>query len=301
MDDVKLALLELLAKITRLSFLPGKVTISELAFKLLNPKRSRVSMPVGDLQITVNLAEKLVRYIYFGAFEKAERRFIHSYVKPHDTAIDVGANYGYLSAEMLSAMQNQGTVYAFEPNPSVFEYLSTLEKSACGSFHPIQAAVSDSTSIGEEDMIDFYVDSSESMWSSAIPEIASPDCSRIFRIRSVTLSDFISDQAIPRIDFIKIDVEGLESSVLRGLYDHIKQNDRPTIMVEITDGNADNLLKSEEIIGKFQSLGYRLFEIDTRGELVNPSFERITSLSGTINLVLATNENLKLRLANLGA
>ena len=71
-----------------------------------------------------------------------------------------------------------------------------------------------------------------------------------YRVAVVRLDDFY-DQ--PRLDLIKIDVEGMEADVLRGAGRLIQQH-RPVIYAE-----NDRPEKSPELIGFIRGHGYRLF------------------------------------------
>ena len=71
-----------------------------------------------------------------------------------------------------------------------------------------------------------------------------------YRVAVVRLDDFY-DQ--PRLDLIKIDVEGMEADVLRGAAGLIRRH-KPVIYTE--NDRAD---KSPELIGLIRSYGYRLF------------------------------------------
>ena len=61
--------------------------------------------------------------------------------KAGDTAIDVGANYGAHSYTMLNRVGERGLVFAFEPNPVVFEALSALRRRH-QQFRPMCVALS---------------------------------------------------------------------------------------------------------------------------------------------------------------
>ena len=98
-----------------------------------------------------------------------------------------------------------------------------------------------------------------------------------YRVTVVRLDDFY-DQ--PRLDFIKIDVEGMEADVLRGAATLIRRH-KPVIYAE-----NDRPEKSPELIGLIRSHGYRFFW--HRPPLYSPDnftgspvnlFERIVSLN----------------------
>lgn len=55
---------------------------------------------------------------------RLDDQFIHSYVKKNDRIIDIGANIGSLAVLAAIKTGQSGTVYAFEPHPRMFHYLT---------------------------------------------------------------------------------------------------------------------------------------------------------------------------------
>ena len=123
------------------------------------------------------------------------------------TMIDVGAHFG----SSLGRFAKAGwTVYAFEPDPANRAKLVNRIK---GKPNVIlsEEAVSDTS--GQE--VAFYA-SDESSGISGLS--AFRDTHReVARVRTVTLNDVVARHGIDTIDFLKIDVEGFEMAVLRGL------------------------------------------------------------------------------------
>ena len=60
-----------------------------------------------------------------GAWSEPELALIHYAVRPGETAIDVGANFGLWSYHLARAVGPTGRVYAFEPVPYTYAVLAT--------------------------------------------------------------------------------------------------------------------------------------------------------------------------------
>jgi FkbM family methyltransferase len=129
------------------------------------------------------------------------------------TIIDVGANVGHYSGAVLD-LASHAHVYAFEPHPLTFETLAAnLAKKAealnfgCGSLK------------GKANLYD-YRQSDGSTHATLHREVFE----KIYRSRVIShevnvirLDDFIKQRKIKRVDLLKIDTEGNELEVLKGV------------------------------------------------------------------------------------
>lgn len=88
----------------------------------------------------------------------------------------------------------------------------------------------------------------------------------------------IDDLSLPRLDFLKIDVEGMELDVLRGGAQAIKRN-RPWCWVEY------HKIDRKVLISHFSQLDYTLFAMDTLNVLCAPN-EKIATSGLQINAPL---------------
>jgi len=145
--------------------------------------------------------------------------------RPGDTAIDVGANIGVISAFLADAVSSTGCVYALEPNPTVFSLLvDTLSMNSYDNVIPIQIAAGSRLTPS-----DFYIEE----WGTFQPTsslVAKTTTARAKKVIQAPL-DFLL-QGVSRIDYIKLDVEGAELDVLRGA-EHLIEMHRPLIQIEV--------------------------------------------------------------------
>jgi FkbM family methyltransferase len=149
-----------------------------------------------------------------------ERWLIESFLAKELCAVeqpvlfDVGANVGKI-ARLLRSTFPDAVVWAFEPNPDAFKKLQEAT-SASG----VQVVPKGVGAVPGTDSL--YLPEGDEVWEGANvhPEMMR-DRYRMKKVRSVpfeivSLDDFCADQGVDRIDFLKIDVEGLELEVLRG-------------------------------------------------------------------------------------
>jgi hypothetical protein len=82
-------------------------------FRPPSPARLRL----GDIDLDLDLSNRLMRTMYFGIFEKELLAYLRLVLRPGDTFVDVGANIGYVSAFARQLVGTSGMVYCFEPVP----------------------------------------------------------------------------------------------------------------------------------------------------------------------------------------
>lgn len=133
------------------------------------------------------------------------------------TCIDIGANVGYYSTLLLQ--NTTANVYAFEPAKSSFAVLSKISLPSQGRFFPIKKAVGDS--VGKANLYSSHEKSPTASLDIRLVANASRE-----DVAMTTLDVFVEERGLSDIDFIKIDVEGFEKEVFKGMR-NILQTYRP--------------------------------------------------------------------------
>jgi FkbM family methyltransferase len=124
-----------------------------------------------------------------------------------DIVVDAGANMGLFSAYSAS---KGAQVYAFEPTHSSLEYLyntASLNRKLSGKITVIPWALMD-----KKGTLQLTFDEKNIGAASVI--IKRGD--RIVEVEGISLDEWAVEHMIPRIDFIKADIEGAERNLLRG-------------------------------------------------------------------------------------
>jgi len=171
---------------------------------------------------------------------------------------DVGAHVGKYSAQLIRSFP-KADVYAFEPNPATFAQLS--ERFANGEIHCINLGVS-----SEAGRMEMYVypdnptTSHATAYREVITDLNAAQAQRV-DVSVTTLDDFCRDQAITRVDFLKIDTEGHELEVLRGATGLLARGGLPVVQFEFNEPNV----VSRVFMRDFYTLldGYTFFRLDT--------------------------------------
>jgi FkbM family methyltransferase len=174
-----------------------------------------------------------------GTFESDEPEFdaLASIVRSGDWVIDVGANVGFYTKRMAELVGRQGRVLAFEPVPETFVVLANnLESSGCTNVSLFNAAVSEETGIAGMSIPRHQDTGLQNFYQAHLSEAI--DCELQILVMSVD-----SMQIPHTIRLVKIDAEGHEFSVLKGMR-KILTRDRPILIVETPNADVSTLLKS---------------------------------------------------------
>ena len=212
----------------------------------------------------------LSRALYMGEFEPVERAFLKAFLRPGDIFVDVGANLGLFTLLAARYVGHEGSVYAFEPNPTTFERLQ--DNVALNRFKRVRCiplALSDTEAnlpltIGLEGW-DAWSSLAYPVGASAVTTI-STGC--------ITWDRFaVTERLLGRVAMMKIDVEGWEAKVLSGASTALIRPDAPLLQVEFTDAAAYAAGSScRDLYHLLEQLGYSMYRYDptTRSLVAEP-------------------------------
>jgi FkbM family methyltransferase len=169
------------------------------------------------------------------------------------TCIDIGANVGNYSADLAKYLP--GPVFAIEPLSSSFEKL----KSKGGNIHPIRAAVGD-----ENGTVKIF--SKGEGWEGATVH---KDFLEHFtvgveeEVPLTKLDALIAEHSIRDIDFIKIDTEGNEMEVLKGMQTLLREAPPRFIQFEF---NVTHMRRGHTLFALTRLLpGYEFYRLVPHG------------------------------------
>jgi FkbM family methyltransferase len=145
------------------------------------------------------------------------------------TFFDVGANIGLYSLYAASLHPNL-QIYAFEPMPSNFiRLLQNKELNGFTNLHCFNVAVGD-----DSRMIDLYIPKIDVGESGAQVDNNSDEHDETFHANSVEKVLQIELDSFHKCEYLKIDVDGKEKSVLNGFGKHLATRyiDPDSVLVE---------------------------------------------------------------------
>jgi len=164
--------------------------------------------------------------------EQANQRVYAAVVRPGDTVVDAGANWGVHSLYLAKLVGQPGHVHAFEPHPQVVEELRWhLQRNGM-----TQVTVHACGLLDQAGQLPFVMgENSKTSHIEGSP--SAPTTSQIV-VPCRTL-DEVMDQAAPTsLRLIKVDVEGAECRLLKGAERTI-QRYRPHLVVELHTPEQD--------------------------------------------------------------
>ena len=182
--------------------------------------------------------------------------------KPQDgTFIDVGMNIGQ-TLIMYKQKYADGSYLGFEPNPTAFFYCTRLIKENHW-VNCISASVGISSEVGWHELQQYFHSEIDS-GASIIPNFR-PDTPVVNRSVVICISESqVPESLLLNAYLIKIDVEGAELDVVKGLAGLIMRA-RPYIIVEILPTynclNAGRIARQNELLSLLCDMNYSILRV----------------------------------------
>ena len=179
----------------------------------------------------------------YGEYSQGEAAMFAQLLAAGQLVVEAGANIGTHTIHLARLVGERGAVYAFEPQRIVFQTLcANIALNQCINVVARQQGVGQQAGR----MIVPEVDPRVQNNFGGIPLLLDGPGEKVDVVR-------IDDLELPRCDFIKVDVEGMEEEVILGASATIAEF-RPSLYIE-----NDRVDKSAALLGLLLSLGYRLW------------------------------------------
>ena len=229
----------------RLAFLARKLAMSDLG--------ECVDVEVFGHRMRIepfaNLAEKRILFTP-QFFDPTERVWLRRFLPSDAIFIDIGANVGAYSFFAASCTGPLARIVALEPQPGIFKRL--CDNIAFNPGVPIEAvpvAVAD-----VEGTIQLFLDLNNAGESSVRRIASHMERSGAIDIDAKPLAQIVAERDLPRIDALKIDIEGAEDLALAPFFRDAPKALHPALM--IIDNSPESWQTS--CIKLAQSHGYQL-------------------------------------------
>lgn len=163
---------------------------------------------------------------YLGTYEPEVIAALENHVKEGMVVLDIGANHGYFTILCSQLVGPRGIVYAFEPEPANYQLLAkTLLANDFKNVQAVKLAVSSRSGIEKLFTEEAY------LGTHSLEKKGAGD---FIEVDLTSVDDFMKLNQVERVDFVKIDVEGHEVEVLKGMTEAM-QRWKPSIICEFQD------------------------------------------------------------------
>ena len=182
--------------------------------------------------------------------------FLKNLVREGDYCIDIGAHLGYFTVELSRLAGGSGHVYAIEP---MSKFYNTL-KGVIANRKPGNVTLYQYAMGGETEFVEMGIPKVDNVKKFAYARI----------MRTSTFLEYVESEKVknvsgdelfrklPRVDFIKCDVEGLEVAVFQTFLESIDKH-RPIILCELGDPQ-----ERKRLLDLFSPFGYKLYYLENK-------------------------------------
>ncbi len=212
----------------------------------------------------------------FNNYEESSKRELLRHIPKDGVFYDIGANIGMFSA-YIAHKRPDVTFICFEPEKQAFyclsKTMSSIDNLSAKLFNVGVGERNEELPIYKSDRNDGGHSMVEN-WSEHGQQKTSDFVSVI------NLDDFIIKQSISPPDVIKIDVEGFELNVLKGIKNTIEKY-RPIVLIET---NNEDIVNSGEFIKYLNNLDdLKVFFSTPKNSVVRPLSELVSLSQSSLN------------------
>lgn len=187
-----------------------------------------------DYQTYYFLQRKITRkerYLFFFSLVELIKEIIitdqycaKEFIKNDSVVIDAGANIGIFSL-FASHLTPKGKIYSFEPTKSTFEILNKniINNNLQNSIFVYNLALGDKKEKTEIMIQDNNLGGENIILGSDFFKNREIEFNRKESVEMITIDNFIKENNIKKVDFIKIDTEGYEKQIIQGARNTIKE------------------------------------------------------------------------------
>jgi FkbM family methyltransferase len=185
------------------------------------------------------------------------QRLAQAWRWPLSTIMDVGANRGQ-SALLFRTLFPNARILSFEPHPDTYAKLqANIAQSP--NVQAFNLALGDSA--GEVDFFEYDNPLINSRVADAAYAQRKGFTPRVINVTQRTIDDFSTAHGLDRIDFLKIDTEGFERSVLAGATGMLTRSAIGFVSCEVGISDRGKASDATELAKVMKQFGYTQFSI----------------------------------------
>lgn len=206
--------------------------------------------------------------------------------------LDIGANIGYTASLFANASDDDAKIYAFEPEPFNFALLqeSLRDRKLDSKVVPIHSAVGEQSGqidlwINEHHHADHKIATTNLRASDARAKDA------YVTVPITSVDGFIEQRELTRpICLIKIDVQGYEFAVCRGMAATLERQTQVAVAVEYTPEALEELgYEAPALLDWFRDRGFGMYSLGRNGMLTRGLSGELAA-KGYVDLIFSRTE-----------
>ena len=225
--------------------------------------------------------------LLFGLHERETAAVIRRLARPGATALDLGAHVGYYTRLLSRCVGPQGRVIAFEPHPRQYELLVANLRGRANVRAVRKAAAASSGAATLFDALPETASSSlvrrsdRAHWCAThvqgrelAPRLRDGFTPKAFAVETVAIDQWLSEAGVDHVDFVKIDVEGAEATVLHGMSATLSGSRPMAMVIELNPETLSAFQSSpQELLGNLRSFQFDLYTIEEEVKPLPTSLE----------------------------
>lgn len=227
-----------------------------------------VRKQINGITYDLDLSEAIEASLYYsGVYEYETLKCLKEHLRRDMIVFEIGANVGSHSFEIARALEGgSGRLYCFEPTEYAFHKL--LHNHALNGFSNIifeKIALSDhehSQTLTPASSLDTMAFAASWDIKNGASKNSTPQT-----IHFQTIDSYVQAKAIPKVDLLKIDVDGYELKAIQGGMRTIQQH-KPLMILEFSSCMLHYVGDSlEELLSVLQDLGYTFQPVYARHQM----------------------------------
>lgn len=215
-----------------------------------------------------------------GYWEMWITKFYEKILNEGMTVVEVGCNIGYYTLLEAAKIGASGKLYAFEANPDVFNTLfRNIEINGfLDRVTPVNKAVIDKSRKLKFHKLKHHHGSSSIMEDKAYLELYVDEVDRI-EVDAISLDEYFADKDT-KIDIIKMDAEGSEGLIFKGMRKLLQKSPDIKIICEFVPGVISTTgIDPRQFLEELKGYGFRLRIINTDSKLEDISVDQLLKAS----------------------
>jgi len=244
-----------------------KILIAKIIYKFISIFFKKKICKRNGIYWNLDLSEAIDLHIFiFGNFEPEIKNLAKQLnLDKNKIILDIGANFGTQSLQFAKEFENT-KIFSIEPTSFAFLKMKKnfdLNDKFSNNLTPLQLFMgAENQNLPKSIYSSWNLNQKDTKHEKHLGSKKETDKATI-----ITLDNFVKIHNISKVDFIKLDVDGFEFSVLNGGLNFLK-NTKPPIFMELAPYLYNEYgYSKEELINLIMSLDYKFYDLRKNNEI----------------------------------